>query len=42
MHRRLLVAHQHMLELILLEDFVVDVEHGSARIAEHKLDPLFG
>ena len=41
MHGRLLVAHQDVLERVLLEDFVVDVEDRAARIPEHVLDTLF-
>ena len=40
MHPGLLMAHQDVFELVLLENFVIDVEHGSARVAEYKLDPL--
>ncbi len=36
----LLVAHQDMFDLVLVEQGVVNVEHGSARVAEHKLDTL--
>ena len=41
MHRRLLVAHQDMLELVLLENFVVDVQHRAAGIAENIFDAFF-
>ena len=34
-HRTLLVPHQHVLDLVLLEELVVDVENGAARIAEN-------
>ena len=40
-HRALLVAHQHVLDLVLLEQLVVDVEHRAARIAEDVLDAFF-
>ena len=36
----LLVAHQDVLHLLLLEDLVIDRQHRAARIAEHMLDPL--
>ena len=39
--RALFVPHQDVLELVLLEDFVVDVEHRAARIAEDVLDAFF-
>ena len=39
-HRALLVAHQHVLDLVLLEELVVDVEDRAARIAEDVLDAL--
>ena len=38
MYGRLLVPDQHVLERILFENFVVDIEHGAAGIAEHKVD----
>jgi hypothetical protein len=41
MNRRLLVSNQDVLELVLLEDFVVDVEDGAAGISEDVLDALF-
>ncbi len=42
MHRALLVAHQDVAKLVLLEQLVVDRQHRSARIAEDVLDPLIG
>ena len=36
--RALFVAHEDMLDLVLLENFVVDVEHCTAGIPEHVLD----
>jgi len=36
------LAHQHVLEFVLLEDFVVNVENGPTGIAEHKFDPFLG
>ena len=39
-HRGLLVAHQHVLDLVLLEERVVDVQHRAAGIAEDVLDAL--
>ena len=41
MHRALLVPHQDVLDLVLLEELVVDVEHRAARIAEDVLDAFF-
>ena len=41
MHRALLVAHEDVLDLVLLEERVVDVEHRAARIAEDVLDAFF-
>ena len=38
MHGGLLVTHQHMPNLVLLEERVVDVEDGAARIAPEELD----
>ncbi len=40
-HRALLVPHQHVLHLVLLEERVVDVEHRAARVAEDVLDAFF-
>ena len=43
MHGALLVAHQHMLQAVrLLEQRVVDRQHGTARIAEQMLHALVG
>ena len=42
MDRALLVAHQDVLDLVLLEDRVVDRQHRAARIAEDVLDALIG
>ena len=36
--RALFVTHQHMLDLVLLEELVVDVEDRAARVAEDVLD----
>ena len=36
----LLMTHQDVLDLVLLENFVVKVEHGAARIAKQELDLL--
>jgi hypothetical protein len=41
-NRSLLVAYQNVLEFVLLEDGVVDVEYGTARLAKDVLDALFG
>ena len=41
MYGRLLVPNQHVLELVLFEYLVVDIEHGAAGIAEHKVDFFF-
>ncbi len=41
MHRRLLVPHEDVLHLLLLEDRVVDVENRTAGVAEDVLDALF-
>ena len=38
--RALLVAHQDVLDVVLLVDGVVDVKHGAARIAEQEFDAL--
>ena len=40
MHGALLVAHQHVLDARLLEQFVVDIEDRAAWIAEDVLDAL--
>src|SRR3546814_2719277 len=39
-NRALLVAHQDVADRILLEQRVVNRQHGTARIAENDLDPL--
>jgi hypothetical protein len=41
MNRALLVAHQDMLHLVLLEELVVDEQHRAAGIAENVLHALF-
>ena len=40
MRRPLLVAHQNVLDLVLLEKLVVDEKDRAARIAEDVLDSL--
>ena len=40
MARSLLVAHEDVAELVLMEDGVVDREHRTARIAKDHLDAL--
>ena len=40
MDRALLVADQHVLDLVLVEQRIVDRQHRAARIAEEVLDPL--
>ena len=40
MHRALLVAHQHMDEIVVGEQRIVDRQHGAAGIAEDMLDAL--
>ena len=42
MHGALLVAHEDVLDAILLEQLVVDRQDGTARIAENMLDALIG
>ncbi|MNS88500.1 hypothetical protein D3C72_1224780 [compost metagenome] len=42
MNRGLLVAHQDVLELLLLVELVVDVQHCAAGIAPDVLDAFFG
>ena len=42
MHRALLVAHQDVADLLLLEQRVIDRQHRAARIAEKMLDALIG
>jgi hypothetical protein len=34
------MPHENVLELVLLEDFVVDVENRAARVSEDVLDSL--
>jgi hypothetical protein len=41
-HRALLVAHQDVLDPRLLEDLVVDRQHGAAGISEQVLHALVG
>jgi hypothetical protein len=41
MHRALLVAHQHVANLVLLEQFVVNEQNGTAGIAENVFDLFF-
>ena len=40
MARSLLVAHENVAKLVLMEDGVVDRQHSAARIAEDHLDAL--
>ncbi len=42
MDRSLLVAHQDVLELLLLVELVVDVQHRAAGIAPDVFDAFFG
>jgi hypothetical protein len=42
MNRALLVAHQDVAKLVLVEQLVIDRQHRSARVAEDMLDPLIG
>jgi hypothetical protein len=42
MGRALLVAHQDVLDLVLLENLVIDRQDGAARIAEDVFDALVG
>ena len=42
MHGAALLAHEHVLDLLLLEQLVVDRQHGAAGIAEEVLDTLVG
>ena len=37
----LLVTNEYVFNLVLLEQFVVNVEYGAARIAEHMFDTFF-
>ena len=39
-HGPAFLPHQEMAQLVLLEDFVIDRQHGSARIAENRIDAL--
>jgi hypothetical protein len=39
-HCPLLVADEHVLDGVLMEERVIDRKHRAARIAEHVLDPL--
>jgi hypothetical protein len=36
----LLMTHEHMLDLVLLEELVVDVEDGATRVAEDDVNAL--
>ena len=38
MHRALLVAHQDVLYLVLVEQGIIDVKHRATGIAEHVFD----
>ena len=40
-HRTLFMAHQDMLDLVLLEQLVVNEQYRATRIAEHMFDALF-
>ena len=40
MHRALLVADEHVLDLVLVEERIVDRQHGAAGITEDVLDTL--
>ncbi len=40
-HRALLVPHQDVAHLVLLEQRVIDVQHRTARVAEEGVDALF-
>jgi hypothetical protein len=42
MHGCLFVTNKNMLEVVLLVDCVVDVQHGAARITENVVYALFG
>ncbi len=42
MHRSLLVADEDMLQAVLLEQLVIDRQHGAARITENVLHALVG
>lgn len=41
MDRRLFVPYQHVFELVLPEDGIVDFQYRATRIAEDEFDPLF-
>jgi hypothetical protein len=41
MHCRLLVANQHVLDLILLEERIIYVQNGPARVTENTFDLFF-
>jgi hypothetical protein len=40
MRGRLFMAHQHMLDLVLLIQRIINVQYRAARIAEHVFDSL--
>jgi hypothetical protein len=40
MHRALFVTHQNVPDRVLLENLVIDGQHGAAGIAEYDLDAL--
>ena len=42
MKRTALLAHEDVADFLLLEQLVVDRQHGAARIAENQLDALIG
>ena len=42
MRRALFMADEDVLDLLLLEERVIDRQHGAAGIAEHMFDPLIG
>lgn len=42
MNRGLLVAHQDVLDLLLLVKLVVDIQHCAAGVAPDVLDAFFG
>jgi len=39
-NRRLLVTHQDVLDLVVLEERIIDRQHGATGVAEHNLDAL--
>jgi hypothetical protein len=41
MRSRLFVAHQNMLDFTLLVECIIDVQHGTARVAKNEFDTLF-